>query len=167
MENTVASILSDIGMKIQLDWIEACRQFGKNDRKTNSKKTIIGFINRKHCKKEILNNKKFSPIDNKKFIFNEGPKPYIYEDLNSMPIPSKSITFNRRLKRSSIIREYCTREELVHIKQEESIKSFTGKALGCLKFYIYLSCLSFFQTLSLLLMKRMILAPLFSQVIDW
>ena len=50
LENTVASILSDIGVSIQSEEIEACHRFGKTGRKTKSKKTIICFVNRKHCK---------------------------------------------------------------------------------------------------------------------
>ena len=50
LENTVASILSDVGVSIQSEEIEACHRFGKTDRKTKSKKYIICFVNRKHCK---------------------------------------------------------------------------------------------------------------------
>ena len=57
LENTVTSILSDIGVNIQSEEIEACHRFGKTDRKTISKKTIIRFVNRKHCKKALLKRK--------------------------------------------------------------------------------------------------------------
>ena len=71
LENTVISILSDIGVNIQSEEIEACHLFGKTDRKTISKKTIIRFVNRKHCKKALLNKKKLSNINNNnKFNFN-------------------------------------------------------------------------------------------------
>ena len=71
LENTVTSILSDIGVNIQSEKIEASHRFGKTDRKTISKKTIIRFVNRKHCKKALLNKKKLSNINNNnKFNFN-------------------------------------------------------------------------------------------------
>ena len=70
LENKVSSILSDIGVSIQSKEIEACHRFGKTDRKTKSKKTIIRFVNRKHCKKALLNKKKLSDINNDKFNFN-------------------------------------------------------------------------------------------------
>ena len=71
LENTVTSILSDIGVNIQSEKIETSHRFGKTDRKTISKKTIIRFVNRKHCKKALLNKKKLSNINNNnKFNFN-------------------------------------------------------------------------------------------------
>lgn len=50
--------------------IEACNQFGKMDRKAKSKKLFIRFVNRKHCIKAFLNNKKLGSISNNKFNFN-------------------------------------------------------------------------------------------------
>ena len=122
LENTVSSILLDIGVSIQSEEIEACLRFGKTDRKTKSKKTIIGFVNRKHCKKALLNKKKLNNINNNKFNFNAETKLYINENLTPM---NKSIAFNcRKLKRSNIIHACYTREGIVHIKQEESSKPF-------------------------------------------
>ena len=77
LENTVSSILSDIGVNIQSEEIEACHGFGKTDRKTKSKKNIIRFVNRKHCKKALLNKKKLSNISNNKFTFNAETKLYL------------------------------------------------------------------------------------------
>ena len=122
LENTVASILSDIGVSIQSEEIEACHQFGKTDRKTKSKKTIIHFVNRKYCKKVLLNKKKLSNINNNKFNFNVETKLYINENLTPM---NKSTAFNcRKLKRSNIIHTCYTREGIVHIKEEESKRPF-------------------------------------------
>ena len=122
MRKTVSSILSDIGVSIQSEEIKACHRFGKTDRKTKSKKTIILFVNRKHCKKALLNKKKLSNINNNKFNFNVETKLYINENLTSM---NESIAFNcRKLKRSNIIHTYYTREGIVHIKQVESSEPF-------------------------------------------
>ena len=77
LENTVSSILSDIGVNTQSEEIEACHGFGKTDRKTKSKKNIIRFVNRKHCKKALLNKKKLSNISNNKFTFNAETKLYL------------------------------------------------------------------------------------------
>ena len=74
LENTVSSILSDIGVRIQSEGIEAYHRFGKTDRKTKCKKTIIRFVNRKHCKKLLLNKKKLININNDKFNFNAETK---------------------------------------------------------------------------------------------
>ena len=130
LENTVASVLSDIGVSIQSEEIEACHQFGKTDRKTKSKKTIICFVNRKHCKKALLNKKKLSNINNKKFNFNTGTKLYINKNL--IPV-NESIAFNCRKLKSNIIHTCYTREGIVHIIQEESSKPF--KILHISKLY--------------------------------
>ena len=122
LENTVSSILSDIVVSIQSEEIEACHRFGKTERKAKSKKTIIRFVNRKHCKKALLNKKKFSNINNDKFNFNAERKLFINENLTPM---NESIAFNcRKLKRSNIIHTHYTRARIVHIKQEESSKPF-------------------------------------------
>ena len=122
LENTVSSILSDIGVSIQSEEIEACHRFGKTDRKTKSKKTIVRFVNKKHCKKALLNKKKLSNINNGKFKFNAETKLYINENLTSM---NDSIAFNcRKVNRSNIIHTFYTRDRILHIKQEESSKPF-------------------------------------------
>ena len=81
LENTVSSILSDIGVSMQSEEIEAYHLFGKTDRKTKSKKTIIRFVNIKHCKKPLLNKKKLSNINNGKFNFNAETKVFINEEV--------------------------------------------------------------------------------------
>ena len=96
LENTVASILSDIGINIQSEEVEACHRFGKTDRKSKSKKTIIRLVNRKHCKKALHNKEKLSNVNNNKFSFNAETKLYINENLSPM---NESIAFNcRKLK---------------------------------------------------------------------
>ena len=154
LENTVSSTLSDIGVSIQSEEIEACHRFRKTDRKTKSKKTIIRFVNKKHCKKALVHKKKLSNINNDKFKFNNETKQYINENLTPM---NDFIAFNcRKLKRSNIIHTFYTRDGIVHIKQEESH----------LTFFTYLNCMSFFPLLFLLMMRRGMLTPLSSQVID-
>ena len=106
---------------MQSEEIEACHRFGI-DRKTKSKKTIIRFVNGKHCKKVLFNKKKLSNINNNKFNFNAETKLYINENLTPM---NESIAFNcRKLKRSNITHTCYTREGIVHIKQEEGSKPF-------------------------------------------
>ena len=119
LENTVSSILSDIGVSIQSEEIEAYNRFGKTDRKTNSKKTIIRFVNRKSCKKALLNKKKLSNINNGKFNFNAETKLFINENQTPM---NESIAFNcRKLKRSSIIHIYYTREGIALFADDTSL----------------------------------------------
>ena len=84
MENTVASILSEIGVNMQSKGIETCYQSGQTERNTKSKTIIIRFVNRKHCKKTLLNNEKLSNVDNNKLNFNADTNLYINENLTPM-----------------------------------------------------------------------------------
>ena len=55
LEAAVASILSDIDDDVDFNAVEACHRFGKPEKTTKSRKTIVRFINRKYCKKALLN----------------------------------------------------------------------------------------------------------------
>ena len=57
LEETVISVLSDIVVNVSPNDVEACHRTGKPDR-NKSKKTIVCFLNRKHCKKALLNRRK-------------------------------------------------------------------------------------------------------------
>ena len=60
LEETVTDILSDIDVQVTVNDVEACHRFGQSH-KNKSKKTIICFVNRKHCTtvcRKILENKK-------------------------------------------------------------------------------------------------------------
>ena len=61
LEETVTVVLSDIDVQVKANDVEAChsiRQSGKN----KSKKTIILFVNRKHCRKILEKKKKWLPL---------------------------------------------------------------------------------------------------------
>ena len=55
LESTVTSILSDIDVNVESREVEDCHRIGKSN--YGSKKTIIRFVNRKYCKKALLNRK--------------------------------------------------------------------------------------------------------------
>ena len=55
LEATVASILSDIDVDVDFNAVEEGHRFGKPEKTTKSRKTIVRFINRKYCKKALLN----------------------------------------------------------------------------------------------------------------
>ena len=57
LEETVTAILSDIDIQVTTNDVEACHRIGQSD-KNKPKKTIICFVNRKHCRKIVENNKK-------------------------------------------------------------------------------------------------------------
>ena len=63
LEDVVTSIMKDVDVIVKNGDIEACHGIGKSDQKTSSKKTIVRFINRKYCKKALVNRKKLININ--------------------------------------------------------------------------------------------------------
>ena len=57
LESTVTKLMKDVDVYTDSDDIEACHRIDKSDRKTSSKKKIVRFVNRKYCKKALLNRK--------------------------------------------------------------------------------------------------------------
>ena len=68
LEESVSEILSDIDVKVISNDIDACHRIGKKNNRISSTKTIIRFVNRKHAKKALFNNKKLSQNYEKLFI---------------------------------------------------------------------------------------------------
>ena len=62
-EATVASILLGIDVNVDSNALEAYHRFGKPERTTESRKTIVSFANRKYCKKALLNRKKLANLE--------------------------------------------------------------------------------------------------------
>ena len=50
LEETVTAILSDIDAQVTVNDVEACHRIGQSN-KNKLKKTVIHFVNRKHCRK--------------------------------------------------------------------------------------------------------------------
>ena len=82
LEDAVTSIMEDVDVIVQNGDIEACHRIGKSDQKSSSKKTIVGFINRKYCKKALVNRKKSINIYSKiKYNFSRNNKILIDKNL--------------------------------------------------------------------------------------
>ena len=82
LEDAVTSIMEDIDVIVQNGNIEACHRTGKSDQKTSSKKTIVRFINRKYCKKALVNRKNLVNINSEmKYNLNRNNKIFINENL--------------------------------------------------------------------------------------
>ena len=114
LEATVASILVDSDVEVDSNALEACHRFGKPEKITKSRKTIVRFINRKYCKKALLNRKKLVILDNEKHQLGSINKIFISENLSWM---NENIAFEaRKLKRRGAIYGYFTRDGVVHIK---------------------------------------------------
>ena len=61
LESTATSVLSDIGVYVELSEVKDCRRI--NDSNNGSRKTIIRFTNRKHCKQALLNRKRLQTLN--------------------------------------------------------------------------------------------------------
>ena len=121
LEATVASILADIDVDVDSNVLEICHRFGKPERTTKSRKTIVRFTNRKYCKKALLNQKKLANLDNEKHQLGSSNKIFISENLSWM---NENIAFEaRKLKRRGAIHGYFTRDGVVHIKLREHDKA--------------------------------------------
>ena len=108
IEATVASILADIDVEVDSNALEVCDRFGKPEKTTKSRKTIVRFTNRKYCKKGLFNQKKLANLDNEKYQLGRSNKISISENLSRM---NKNIAFEtRKRKRKAAIHGYFTRD---------------------------------------------------------
>ena len=89
-----------------------------NQIKNLSKKTIVRFVNRKYCKKALINRKKLVNINSKtKYNFSKNNKIFINENVTRT---NESIgVCSRKLKRNGQIHSCYTRDGIVHIKKNE------------------------------------------------
>ena len=83
LEETVTDI-PDIDVQVTVNDVEACNRFGQSN-KNKSKKTIIPFVNRKHCttvcRKILENKKKLASNDFFKYKFPGNTKIFANENL--------------------------------------------------------------------------------------
>ena len=78
------------------------------------------FLNRKHCKKALLNRRKLQNLDKEKHSFSQNTKVFINENLTVM---NKNIAFNgRKLKWSGLVHACFTIDSIVRIKKSENSK---------------------------------------------
>ena len=121
-ESTVSDIMKDVDVDINSSDIEACHRIVKSDRRTASKKTIVRFINKKHCKKALIKRKNFATINTvTKYNFSRNNQIFITETLTKT---NESLAFcGRKLKHSVLIHSCYTKEGVVHIKKSEHAKA--------------------------------------------
>ena len=119
LEETVISVLSDIEVNVSPNDVEACHRIGKPD-SNKSKKAIACFLNRKHCKKALLNRRKLQNLVKEKHSFSQNTKAFINENLTVM---NEKIAFNcRKLKRSGLVHACFTIDGIFRIKKSENSK---------------------------------------------
>ena len=93
LEATVASVLADIDVDMDSNALEACHRFGKPERTTKSRKTIVRLTGRKYCKKALLNRKKLANLDNEKHKLGSSNKIFVCENLSRI---NENIAFEVR-----------------------------------------------------------------------
>ena len=105
LESTVTSILSDVDVNVESREVEECQRIGKSN--NGSKKTIIRFVNRKYCKKALLNRKQLERIDLRKHHLVSGTRIFINENLT---VKNEHLAFNcRQLKKGAIYSAHLQR----------------------------------------------------------
>ena len=78
------------------------------------------FLNRKHCKKALLNRRKLQNLDKEKHGFSQNTQVFINENLTLM---NENIAFNgRKIKRSGLVHACFTVDDIVRIKKSENSK---------------------------------------------
>ena len=78
------------------------------------------FLNKKHCKKALLNRRKLQNLDKEKHGFSQNTKVFINENLTLM---NENIAFNgRKLKWSGLVHACFTIDGIVGIKNSENSK---------------------------------------------
>ena len=122
LESTVISVLSKAtNVHVTADDTEACHRIGKS--KGNSKKTIVRFINRNHCKCALVTRKKLKSF-NSESIGLPNVKLYFNKNLTD----NNTVAFyGRKLKRAGLINSTYTLNSTVHILRtvgERPIKVF-------------------------------------------
>ena len=116
LESAVTSILSDIDVNVESREVEECHRIGKSN--NGSKKTIIRFVNRKYCKKALLNRKQLERIDLKKHHLVSSTRIFINENLT---VKNDHLAFNcRQLKKRNYIFGSFTKNGTVYVKQNEN-----------------------------------------------
>ena len=110
LKSTAASILSDIDVNVESREVEDCHRIGKSN--NGSKKTIIRLVNRKCCKKALLNRKQLERTDLRKHLFVSGTRIFINENLT---VKNEHLAFNcRQLKKELYIQHIY---EHIHIHE--------------------------------------------------
>ena len=98
-------------------------RFENLTKKFPAKKTIVRFINRKFCKKALVNRKNLININSEmKYNFSRNNKTFINKNLTR---ENESIAFcDRKLKRNGKIHACFTRDEIVFIRKTDKLKAF-------------------------------------------
>ena len=124
LEKTAVKLLNAIDVDIKESEVEACHRLGKS-KKGKSKRTIIRVVNRKYCKKALINRRQLLTVEDDEFEFQVANNVYIKENLTNYN--SKLLYYCRKLRRASLINKEYTRDGIVNI-----VKSLHDKPIRVL-----------------------------------
>ena len=114
LEETVISVLSNVKVNVSSNEAEWCHRIGKPD-SNRSKTTIEHFLNRNHCKKALLNRRKFQNLDKEKDGFSQNTEVFINKKLTLM---NENIAFNcKKLKPGRLVHACFRTDGILGIKK--------------------------------------------------
>ena len=153
LKSTVINVLSKAtNVHVTADDIEACHRIGKF--KGNTKKTIVRFINRKHCKCALVNRKKLKSFNSESIGL---PNVKLYFNENLTEYNNTLAFYSRKLKRAGLINSTYTLNGTVYILRtvgERPIKVF------------HMSNLLNFPTMMVMFQLMLLVMPQFIQAIE-
>ena len=123
MESTFINVLSKAtNVYGTADDFEACHRIGNS--KVNSSKTIVRFINRKHCRCALVNKKKLKSFNSESIGL---PNVKLYFNENLTEYNNTLAFYGRKLKRAGLINSTYSLNDTVPVLQtvgERPIKVF-------------------------------------------
>ena len=125
LEEKIIKILDKIEVNVKSKDIEACHRVGKS--RSNSRKTIICFVNRKFAKKALINRKSLKNIDKSSIALSNSSDIFINENLT--PTNSKLTFHCRKLKREGFVDRNFSRDGVVCITSKNVQNRKTIKVL--------------------------------------
>ena len=120
---------------------------------------MMRFLNRKHCKKALLNRRKLKNLDKEKHGFSQNIKVFNNEDLTLM---NENIAFNgKKLIQSRLLHACFTIDDIVRIKKSENSKPLKVFHLKNLRelFLDLILILTSMRTFSMMHLKMQKLLP--------
>ena len=126
LEKTAVAILNSINVNLDSSDVEACHRIGRS-KDGKQKKTILCIVNRKFCKKALLNRKKLSSValhDNEIHLKN---KVFISENLTNYN--NKIAFYYRKLTKASLVEKCYSSNGVVHIVTKDEWRDKATKVL--------------------------------------
>ena len=126
LEKTAVALLNSINVNLDSSDVEDCHRIGRS-KDGKPKKTITRTVNRKFCKKALLNRKKLSSITINNNVIQLKNKVFIGENLTNY---NNKIAFHcRKLNKASLVEKCYSRDGVVHIVTKDGWRDKATKVL--------------------------------------